>query len=113
MLGSDLRGILAEEEEILRREQALKSLISLRSRALRESLPERIRRARDSGDWTTLSKAECASLHQQEKNYVRAQIAQLDLQRRQTRVKLGELRRAKARAQRIRAAEAAANKKRR
>ena len=113
MLGSDLRGILAEEEEILRREQALRSLISLRSRALRESLPERIRRARDSGDWTNLSKSECANLHQQEKTYVRAQIAQLDFQRRQTREKLGELRRAKARAQRIRAAEAAANKKRR
>ena len=113
MLGSDLRGIMAEEEEILRREQALKSLISLRSRQLRESLQERMRRARSSGDWVNLSKSECASLHKQEKAYVRAQIAQLDLQRQRTREKLGELRRAKARAQRIRAAEAAANKKRR
>ena len=61
MLGSDLRGIMAEEEEILRREQALKSLISLRSRQLRESLQERMRRARSSGDWVNLSKSECAS----------------------------------------------------
>src|SRR5829696_1353061 len=74
MLGTDIRGIMAEEEEVQRRQQALKSLVTMRSRQLRESLDERIKRARSSGDWTQLSKAECADLHKQEKAHLKSQL---------------------------------------
>ena len=50
MLGTDIRGIMAEEEEVQRRRQALKSLLSMRSKQLRESLEQRIKRARTGGD---------------------------------------------------------------
>jgi hypothetical protein len=46
MLGTDIRGIIAEEEEVQRRKDALKSLLSMRSKQLRESLEQRIKRAR-------------------------------------------------------------------
>ena len=61
MLGTDIRGIIAEEEEVQRRKDALKSLLTMRSRQLRESLEQRIKRARTGGDWIQLSKEECAS----------------------------------------------------
>ncbi len=112
MLGTDIRGILAEEEEVQRREEALRSLMTMRTRQLRESLEQRIRRARSSGDWTNLSRAECANLHKQEKEHLRSQLEQLQLERERTRGKLTALKRAKARAQRIRAAEAASGRKR-
>ncbi len=112
MLGTDIRGILAEEEEVQRRQQALKSLMSMRSKQLRESLDQRIRRARSSGDWINLSRAECANLHKQEKAHLRAQLEQLRMERDRTRGKLNELRRAKARAQRLRAAEVSSGRKR-
>lgn len=113
MLGTDIRGIMAEEEEVQRRQQALKSLVSMRAKQLRESLDDRIRRARSSGDWIQLSKAECADLHKREKEYLRSQLAQLRFEQDRTRGKLTALKRAKARAQRIRAAEAASERKRR
>jgi hypothetical protein len=113
MLGTDIRGILAEEEEVQRRQQALKSLLSMRAKQLRESLEERIKRARSSGDWTLLSREECASLHKQEKAYLRSQFQQLQHEQDRTRGKLTALKRAKARAQRMRAAEAASGRKRR
>ena len=56
MLGTDIRGIMAEEEEVQRRRQALKSLLSMRNRQLRESLEQRIKRAKTSGDWMQLSR---------------------------------------------------------
>jgi hypothetical protein len=112
MLGTDIRGIMAEEEEVQRRQQALKSLVQMRSKQLRESLDERIKRAR-SGDWTQLSKAECADLHKQEKAHLKSQLEQLQFEQSRTRGKLTALKRAKARAQRIRAAEAASERKRR
>ena len=55
MLGTDIRGIMAEEEEVQRRQEALQSLMSMRERLLRESLEARIKRARGTGDWTNLS----------------------------------------------------------
>lgn len=113
MLGTDIRGILAEEEEVQRRQQALKSLVSMRARQLRESLEDRIKRARSSGDWIQLSRAECADLHKQEKAHLRSQLQQLQVEQDRTRGKLTALKRAKARAQRIRAAEAASGRKRR
>ena len=113
MLGTDIRGIMAEEEEVQRRQQALRSLVTMRARQLRESLDARIKRARNSGDWTLLSKAECADLHRREKAYLQSQLEQLRFEQNRTRGKLTALKRAKARAQRIRAAEAASERKRR
>ncbi len=113
MLGTDIRGIMAEEEEVQRRQQALKSLVMMRSRQLRESLEDRIKRARNGGDWTMLSKAECASLYKREKAHLKSQLEQLQFEQVRTRGKLTALKRAKARAQRIRAAESASERKRR
>ena len=105
MLGTDIRGIMAEEEEVQRRQEALQSLMSMRERLLRESLEARIKRARGTGDWTNLSPAECANIYKEERVHLRAQLER-------TRGKLSALKRAKVRAQRIRAAEAASGKKR-
>ena len=113
MLGTDIRGIMAEEEEVQRRQEALKSLMTMRSRQLRESLEDRIKRARSSGDWTQVSKAECANLHKREKAHLKSQLEQLQFEQTRTRGKLTALKRAKARAQRIRAAEAASERRRR
>ena len=77
MLGTDIRGIMAEEEEVQRRRQVLKSLLSMRNRQLRESLEQRIKRAKTSGDWMQLSREECATLHKQEKAHLRSQLEQL------------------------------------
>ncbi|HET9846329.1 MAG TPA: hypothetical protein VFQ02_11295 [Nitrospira sp.] len=113
MLGTDIRGIMAEEEEVLRRRQALKSLLSMRTKQLRESLEQRIQRAKNGGDWMQLSREECATLHKQEKAHLKSQLEQLQHEDDRTRGKLTLLKRAKARAQRIRAAEAASGRKRR
>ena len=112
MLGTDIRGIMAEEEEVQRRQEALQSLMSMRERLLRESLEARIKRARGTGDWTNLSTAECANIYKEERVYLRAQLERLKAERDRTRGKLSALKRAKVRAQRIRAAEAASGKKR-
>jgi len=113
MLGTDIRGIMAEEEEVHRRQQALKSIVTMRARQLRESLDARIKRAGNTGDWKLLSKAECADLHKQEKAHLKSQLEKLQTEQDRTRGKLTLLKRAKARAQRIRAAEAASERKRR
>jgi hypothetical protein len=113
MLGTDIRGIMAEEEEVQRRQQALKSLMVMRAKKLRESLDQRIKRARSSGDWTMLSKAECADLHKREKAHLKSQLEQLRSEQDRTKGKLTALKRAKVRAQRIRAAEAEAERRRR
>jgi len=113
MLGTDIRGIMAEEEEVQRRQDALKSLMTMRAKKLRESLDQRIKRARSGGDWTMLSKAECADLHNQEKAHLKSQLEQLRFEQNRTKGKLTALKRAKARAQRIRAAEAEAERRRR
>ncbi len=112
MLGTDIRGIMAEEEEVQRRQEALQSLMSMRERLLRESLEARIKRARGTGDWTNLSAAECANIYKEERVHLRAQLERLKAERDRTRGKLSALKRAKVRAQRIRAAEAASGKKR-
>ena len=65
MLGTDIRGIMAEEEEVQRRQEALQSLMSMRERLLKESLEARIKRARGTGDWTNLSPAECANIYKE------------------------------------------------
>ena len=110
MLGTDIRGIIAEEEEVQRRKDALKSLLSMRSKQLRESLEQRIKRARTCGDWIQLSQEECATLHKREKLHLKSQFDKLQHEQDRTRGKLTALKRAKARAQRIRAAEAASGR---
>ncbi len=60
MLGTDIRGIMAEEEEVQRVQDAGKSRMTMRTRQLRESLEVRNQRARNSGVWTPLSQAEVA-----------------------------------------------------
>jgi hypothetical protein len=85
----------------------------MRTKQLRESLEQRIKRAQSGGDWMQLSREECATLHKQEKAHLKSQLEQLQHEDARTRGKLTLLKRAKARAQRIRAAEAASGRKRR
>ena len=112
MLCSDIREILAEDEEVQRRKDALESLVRMRSKQLRESLEERIRRAQDHGYWSHLSQKECAEYHQEEKLYLESQVDRLRHEQARTKGKLAELKRAKAQAELIRAAEVASQRKR-
>ena len=112
MLCSDIRGICAEKEEVQRRKAALDSLIYRRSKLLRESSEERMRRAQDNGEWRHLSQQERAQLHQEEKLHLKSQVDHLRHEQARTNGKLAELRRLKARAKLIQAAEVAAARKR-
>jgi hypothetical protein len=111
MLCSDIREVLAEEEEVQRRKDALESLVRMRSKQLRESLEERISRAQNDGEWIHLSQKDCAALHKQEKLYLKSQVDRLRDEQARTRGRLAALRRAKARAKHIRAAEVAYRKR--
>ena len=91
----------------------IRPAIDGRFQGVRESLEERIKRAKNGGDWMQLSREECATLHKQEKAHLKSQLEQLQHEDDRTRGKLTLLKRAKARAQRIRAAEAASGRKRR
>ena len=112
MLCSDIHGICAEEEEVQRRKEALDSLIYRRCKLLRESSEERMRRAQDNGEWRHLSQQECVKLHQEEKLYLESQVDRLRHEQARTKGKLAELKRAKAQAELIRAAEVASQRKR-
>ena len=107
MLGTDIREILAAEEETQRHQDAVETLLSRRKKLLRESLGERIRRAHTHGEWIQLSHEECAALHEREKHHVKSQVDQLRHEQDRTRGELALIRRRKARAKRIRAAEVA------
>ena len=111
MLCSEIREILAEEEEVLRRKEALDSLVHMRSKLLRESLKERMRRAQDNGEWSQFTQKEYAGLHKKEKLYLKSQVDLLRHEQTRTKGILAELRRAKARAKLIRAAEVASARK--
>jgi hypothetical protein len=113
MLGTDIREIMAEEEQVQRRKEAIESLLGMRYKLLRESLEVRMRRAQNDGEWIHLSQKECAARHKQEKIYLTSQVVRLRHEQDRTRGKLAALRRTKARAKRIRAAEAASPRKRR
>jgi hypothetical protein len=113
MLCSEIRWILAEEEEATRRKEALDSLVCMRSKLLCESLDERMKRAKDHGEWSHLTQKECVGLHKEEKLYLKSQVDRLRYEQAQTKGKLTELRRAKERAKLIRAARAASQQKRR
>ncbi len=49
MKGTDIREIISEEKQVQRHKEALDSLVHMRSKLLRESLEERIRRPQDHG----------------------------------------------------------------
>ena len=51
MQATDMQGILADEDTIQRRQEALRSLLIRRTTVLRESLKQRMRRARNNGEW--------------------------------------------------------------
>ena len=112
MLCSDIREILAEEEEVLRRKDALDSLVDMRSKLLRESLEERLRRAQDNGEWSHFTQKECAGLLKNEKLYIKSQVDLLRHEQARTKGKLAELKRMKARANLIRAAAVVSERKR-
>ena len=112
MLCSEICEILAEEEEVQCRKEALDSLMLRRSKLLRESLGERMRRAQDDGEWSHLSQQECAGLHKEEKLYLQSQVDRLRHEQARTKERLAELRRLKTRAKLIRAAEVASQRKR-
>ncbi len=105
MKGTDIREIISEEKQVQRHKDALDSLVHMRAKLLRESLEERIRRAQDHGDWSHLSRKECAGQHREEKLYLKSQVVRLRREQTRTERKLAELRRDKARAERIRAVE--------
>ena len=104
MKGTDILEIIAAEKQVQRHKEALDSIVRRRSKLLRESLEERIRRAQDHGDWSHLSQKECAEFHQKEKLYLESQVERLRHEQARTEGELAELRRAKMRAERIRAA---------
>ena len=113
MLCSEIREILAEEEDVQRRKEALDSLICRRAKLLCESLEERMRRMQqDNGEWRHLSQQECAGLHKEEQLYLKSQLNRLRHEQGRTKGRLAELRRLKARAKLIRAAEVASERKR-
>ena len=112
MTGTNIREIIEEEAQVQRHKEALDSLVRMRAKLLRESLEARIRRARDHGEWNHLSQKECAGHHKAEKLYLKSQVDRLRHEQARTKGKLAELRRAKTQAQRMRAAEAASERKR-
>ena len=112
MIGTDIREIIAEEQQVQLHKEALESLVRRRSILLRESLEERVRRAQDHGDWSHLSQKECAEHHQEEKLYLEEQVDRLRREQARTKGKLVELKRAKAQAELNRAAQVGSKQKR-
>src|SRR3989441_4873459 len=100
MFGKTQHDRASEQAEFQFRQRALKSLMSMRNKQLRESLDHRIKRARRGGAWTDLTRAECESLHKQEKASAQEQLAILQLACARTRWQLTESRRAMARSRR-------------
>jgi len=112
MKGTDIREIIAEEKQVQRHKEALDSLVRMRAKRIRESLEEHMRRAQDRGYWSHLSQKECAEYHKDETLYLEAQVDRLRHEQARTKGKLAELKRAKAQAELIRAAEVASKRKR-
>ncbi|MEO8046179.1 MAG: hypothetical protein ABI684_02755 [Nitrospirota bacterium] len=112
MKGTNIREIIVEEQQVQRHKEALDSLVRMRSKLLRESLEERIRRAQDYGEWNHLSQKERAGYHQEEKIYLKSQVDRLRHEQARMKGKLAELRRAKARAVLLRATAVASERKR-
>jgi hypothetical protein len=102
---------LADLADIHRRQQALKSLVGRRHRRLHESLDHRITRARKDGTDPGLSREEWARLHEEELLYLRGQIADLQLEIVDARVRRTDLKRTLARAKRLKASQGAKSRK--
>ena len=103
MFGKTQHDRAAEQAEFQFRQRALKSLMSMCNKQLRESLDHRIKRARRGGAWTDLTRAECASLHKKERARAQEQLAFLELACARTRWQLTESRKAMRRAQTLKA----------
>ena len=112
MLAKNLREGAQEQTEIELRQRALKSLLAMRQKLLRESLDHRIKRAQKEGEGQNLTRAEWASLHKQEMAYVRGQLADLQLASAYAKGQLTKLKRAMNRAKRLRASQASGSRKR-
>jgi len=112
MLYTDILGIIAEEEEAQRHEDAVESLLRMLYKLLREPLEERISRAQNNGEWLHLSEKECAALHDGAKFHFKLQVDRLRHEQHRTRAKLDALRRTKARAKRILVTEVSSQRKR-
>ncbi|HJU04013.1 MAG TPA: hypothetical protein VJ692_02600 [Nitrospiraceae bacterium] len=112
MFAKNLREGAQEQTEIELRQRALKSLLAMRQKQLRESLDHRIKRARKEGEGENLTRAEWASLHKQEIAHVRVQLADLQLESAHTRGQLSKLKRALNRAKRLRASQSSSTRKR-
>ena len=113
MQATDMQGILADEDAIQRRQEALRSLLIRRTKVLRESLKQRMRRARNNGEWIELSPGECIDQYQEERTHLQSQIDELRAEQQQTRGRLSDVKRAKKRAEKMRAAERAVRRNRR
>lgn len=101
-----------EQKEIELRQRALKSLLLMRQKRLRESLDHRIKRARKDGEGENLTRAEWAKLHKQEIARVREQLADLQLESAYTRGQLTKLKRTLAKAKRLKASQSSSTRKR-
>lgn len=104
-LGQHILLSLADLADIHRRRQALKSLVSRRHRRLRESLDQRIIRARKDGIDSDLTRAEWVLLHEEELMHVRGEIADLQVEMVYAREQGADLKRAMARAKRLKASQ--------
>lgn len=112
MLAKNLREGAQEQTEIELRQRALKSLLAMRQKQLRESLDHRIKRARKDGEGQALTRAEWASLHKEEIAHVRGQLEDLQLASAHTKGQLNKLKRALSRAKRLRASQSSVGRKR-
>ena len=111
-MSANIREIIEEEQHVQRHKAALDALVRMRSKRLGESLEARMRRAQDDGEGNHFSEAEWAVLHQEEKLSLQSQLDRLRQEQVRTKGQLAELRRLKAQATRIRAAEVASERKR-
>lgn len=104
MLKKDTADGAVELDEIERRREALKVLVSRRKKQLRESLEHRIKRAGRGSIWASLSRADCVTLHRQEREHIRVQLEDLHFEYVLAQRQLAALKRVMARARRLRAA---------
>lgn len=105
MPGTSIHDGRAEQAEIQLRQRALQSLVRRRSKQLREPLAHRIKRARACGVGIDLTRAEWARLHRQEIAHIRVQLADLELETGHARKRMAALKKALARAERLRRAQ--------
>ena len=110
MVGTALREILAEEEEVQLHLEALDSLLHRYSERGSESLEERMKRAHTNGEWLQLSLEECSGLQEQEKRHLQSLFETLHHELKRTRIKLTSLKHAKKRARKVLAEAASRNK---